>query len=75
MTIGQEIRQARGDQSQQVFAAQAGIALSTLTRLEKDGDANPTIAVLEAIAQAAGKRLVIRFSDRAAVAPKKTVRR
>lgn len=70
MSLADEIRQARGDQSQQVFAVGAGIAVSTLARLERDGEeANPTVGILEAIAKQAGKRLIVRFADRTLTPP------
>jgi transcriptional regulator with XRE-family HTH domain len=53
VTIGAKLKQARGPRSQEDIAYAAGVAVSTLQRIEA-GDHEPRLATIRALAPALG---------------------
>jgi transcriptional regulator with XRE-family HTH domain len=58
LPIGRALRDARGARSAQECASAAGVATQTWYEIEA-GKANPTVATLEKMASAVGRRLTV----------------
>ena len=56
--LGSILVAARGDKSRRELAGELGVAPATLAALER-GEANPTLAYLEAVAEAYDVRLTL----------------
>ena len=63
LSIGRQLRQLRGEQSQEIFAKKLGMQRSQLSRLENGDKSGPTLRTLTQVADRLGMRLIIHFAS------------